>query len=112
MPLGKSQEPVSKKKPDPLADILNMTDRMVLAADQSDWDTVGDLESERKRLIQSLFCDPLPASLMPDLAGGIRKVLEANKEIAALGGESRQKLAGELQQLNQRRKAQQAYSGD
>ncbi len=88
---------------------LSCTQQMLLLAEQSDWDGLGELESQRARLLDSLFQHPSLPVMLARVADTLRKIIEVDQKTIALGQEAKQALKNEMSLLNQGKKAVDAY---
>ncbi len=90
-----------------LAEIESLSDEMRRCAGQHDWEAVEAALTARDGLVRQLLNGPGVA----DHAGELRRLLEQDGEILALARKARDAVAGELRQLDNGRKAVQAYGG-
>lgn len=92
-----------------LAEIIDLTDKMLGYANDENWDLVDDLQSQRDKEIADLFS----SSVLIDadyLAEQIRYILEVDKEIMALGRLYKDDLQDQLRKIQQGKSAIKAYS--
>lgn len=90
-----------------LETLERLSARMLELARSGDWEAVAALEARYRRLLQALFSQP-PAAAVP--ADCLRRLLEDNAAILALGqSELAHRLEG-LERLRRGRQAHQAYS--
>jgi triphosphoribosyl-dephospho-CoA synthetase len=89
--------------------IILISEKMLEAARQENWDDVTIYERERKKLLAEFFSKS--SNLRnTGLSSGIRTILENDREIVRLGAAKREKLRSALQKFNQRKDAVEAYS--
>lgn len=92
-----------------LAEIIDLTDKMLGYANDENWDLVDVLQSQRDKEIADLFS----SSVLIDadyLAEQIRYILEVDKEIMALGRLYKDDLQDQLRKIQQGKSAIKAYS--
>lgn len=90
-----------------LAGIESLSDEMRRCAEQGDWEAVEAALTARDGLVREL----LTGTSAADLADELRRLLERDAEILALARKARDAVAAELRQLDNGRKAVQAYGG-
>jgi len=110
---------------DAKAELLNMNDRyaqlgliealtekMLLNARQRQWDVVGKIEAERSKLIYSFFETAPTVEEAEYVAGFIRNVLVADKEIITLGSNEQKGMLQSSQEISRGKQASLAYTAD
>ncbi|WP_405233760.1 flagellar protein FliT [Lentisalinibacter salinarum] len=90
-----------------LAEIESLSDEMRRCAGQGDWEAVEAALTARDGLVRELLAGPGAA----DHAEELRRLLDQDGEILALARKARDAVAAELRQLDNGRKAVQAYGG-
>ena len=91
---------------------LSCSQQMYLLAEQSDWDELGKLESQRSMLLESLFNHPSLPMFLARVADTLRKIIEIDQQTISLGKQARQALKNEMILLSQGKKAVDAYLGN
>jgi hypothetical protein len=84
--------------------VLECSERMLAAASAGRWEELVQLERERRELLEDMF-EP-GAALEPDM---LRRLVEINEEIVALGKSHRDELRRELEDGRAQRRAADAY---
>jgi hypothetical protein len=91
-----------------LAAIVTLTELMLRTARDQDWLAVADQETRRRQLLAAVFAES-QAFETQALKATIRRVLELDGEIVALGEASRHAIGGQLDRLQHGRRATLAY---
>lgn len=88
--------------------LLELTQAMLAAAEQRDWDRLAGLETERSRLIAACLGPTRPhaAAAMVDC---IRRMLEFDRQVIAIAEDGLRDIAGEIAGLERGRRAHRAY---
>lgn len=92
-----------------LDEILALSASMLELAHAQDWVAVANLEVTRNALLKAVFegtKHPSPEALQ----AVVRRVLASDRELIELGEQARARVAGDLVQCRQSRKAQSAYA--
>lgn len=90
-------------------DILSATQAMATAAQAGKWESVAELESQRRPLLESFFSQPVSETEAAVVAEGIRAIMAMDQELMVLCQETKGVIAQQMGQLNQSRKAHTAY---
>ncbi len=93
-----------------LADALRLTEQMRDLAQNAAWDELARLERQRGGLLESCFTRHTRFQDRDLATQNIRKLLDMDQVILALGKARRAELATELDQLQQGRHATKAYT--
>ncbi len=93
-----------------LADALRLSERMLAAARGRQWEQVAEMERLRAGVLQSCFGHDHRIQDRGLASRTIRKLLELDRAILALGRARRDQLATELDRLQQGRQASRAYA--
>jgi len=87
-----------------------LTEKMLLNARQQQWDIVSKVEVERSKLIYAFFEIPPTLEEAEHVAGFIRNVLMADKEIIALGSSEQKGMLQSSQEISRGKQASLAYT--
>lgn len=87
-----------------LANVLLLTQKMLELAGEGDWDTVGNLEADRRALLHECFSSPVPPEHSELFAEALAAMLHMNEEL--LGSVESAKAEVAAQQLGQVRTRQ------
>jgi hypothetical protein len=90
-----------------LNDALDISRRMACFGDAGDWDSVIELEPERRALLEQAFATHVPADEL--VAERVRAILDLDKRLVAQSIEARDRIAEELDKVGRGRKATSAY---
>jgi len=90
--------------------IVRASHELLELARRAEWDAVAEGQRQRQQEIEAFFAEPVPEGIAGEVERGIREILEADREVMALGGTARDELGEAVQTLGQRRKAQSAYT--
>jgi hypothetical protein len=96
------------------AELLNLTQAMLSAAEVGNWDEVTKLEVQRQAVVRKLEATINATGVetsIDAIANDLREVLSTNTRMLALGEQVRSELAGSMSGLRQGRKAVNAYYG-
>ena len=88
---------------------LDCTERMLLLAEQQDWQALATLEIDRSILLGRLFEHPNLPDMLSKLADTLRLIIELDQKTIALSQSARDTLKSELSLLVQGKKAVHAY---
>jgi len=89
--------------------ILSLTQKMLSAAYESEWDSLISYEAQRSKLLSIFFENkPLPAE-SEVLRKGITKTMAADKEIYRLSAAAHVQIGGKLNKLANHKSATSAY---
>lgn len=91
--------------------LLDLTQAMLAAAEQRDWDRLAGLEAERSRLIAACFDPTRPHSNAATVVGCIRQMLDLDRKVIAIAEDGLRDIAGEIADLERGRRAHRAYGG-
>jgi len=91
-----------------LQGIMNDSKKLLLLAEEGDWDAVVELEHSRGLLIESLFKTP-PAIEPNMLAEGIQFILDKNKILIQFSHSQRDSLRMEMSKAGRANKAINKY---
>ncbi len=92
-----------------LTELVELGAAMLDAARDGRWSEVAEGEAARQALIRELFASAAGAEEGEGLARGIRRVLDMDREIMALGRSTMDDLAARLGDLRQGQHAHRAY---
>lgn len=90
-------------------ELLALSEFMLAQAEAELWPAVAQLEARRQELLKVLFGQPVPAEVAQAVAGDLRRILDINSRVVALGETVRDAVARELAGLATARRAHQAY---
>ena len=96
------------------AELLNLTQAMLSAAEVGNWGEVTKLEVQRQAVVRKLEATINATGVetsIDAIANDLREVLSSNTRMLALGEQVRSELAGSMSGLRQGRKAVNAYYG-
>ena len=96
------------------AELLNLTQAMLSAAEVGNWGEVTKLEVQRQAVVRKLEATINATGVetsIDAIANDLREVLSSNTRMLALGEQVRSELAGSMSGLHQGRKAVNAYYG-
>lgn len=66
-----------------LAKVLTVTRQMLVSAEEGDWDTVADMESQRREDLVACFAQPVPLGDTELVAEAMATLLHLNEELMA-----------------------------
>ena len=89
--------------------LLGLTETMLRAARQEDWETVAAHEQERRELAHTLFAEPLPAEAVDVVRRCLTELLEIDPELRRRLSESRDSAAQAVRDAQTGRAALSAY---
>ncbi len=90
---------------------LAVSEEMVGAAKDEDWQRLVELETKRHDLIRSAFAKPIARSDGDNVAAVVGRIQAINQSLMALGNQGREKLASALNRMATGRRALSAYAG-
>ena len=96
------------------AELLDLTQAMLSAAEVGNWGEVTKLEVQRQAVVRKLEATINATGVetsIDAIANDLREVLSTNTRMLALGEQVRSELAGSMSGLRQGRKAVNAYYG-
>ena len=96
------------------AELLNLTQAMLSAAEMGNWGEVTKLEVQRQAVVRKLEATINATGVetsIDAIANDLREVLSINTRMLALGEQVRSELSGSMSGLHQGRKAVNAYYG-
>ena len=76
--------------------ILALSERMYRYAQSSDWSGLSILETERQKLLDSLFHHPQMPDALEHVADILEQVMELDGKSIALGESARREMSGKL----------------
>lgn len=88
---------------------LELSNSMLLEAEQHNWGALSELEDRRAQVIERLFQHPAISESLAGIANMLREVIELDQKTIALGEEARSALKNEMQMLSQGKRAVNAY---
>jgi len=92
-----------------LRDIIQITQQMLIMAQENQWQQVAEMEAQRRLLVQGCFQCPTLEQDAPDVAAAIGEILRLNDEVAELGQQWRGRLGTEIHAHKVGRAASAAY---
>jgi hypothetical protein len=92
-----------------LEEVLQLSRRMLQAAQAGDWPALLEQERERRTTLDEIFTHSVSPQETPAMAAAIQELLHLDRQIARLGNEARRQVAGELKKLRQGRQVHIAY---
>jgi hypothetical protein len=93
-----------------LKDIVSLSEAMLKAAQNTEWETVAGLELERREKIALAFEPSAEGAIpKPELAHAAQTVLALDKELIALGERARDGVLENLRKLQRGKNATGAY---
>ncbi len=92
-------------------DIIEISRKMLVQAQQDAWERVGELEARRRTLVAQCFQHTTVEQDAPEVAASVREILQLNEEVAALGRKHRQTLGADIRTNRVGRSARAAYQG-
>lgn len=92
--------------------VLELTQKMLHAAQNSEWEKLTELESERYKLIFHRIFSPPSYRPVPNLSQIIQQLQNIDQQIIALCQEGQQVLANQIKALRIGQRARQAYNCD
>lgn len=96
-----------------MAELLALSQGMVMAARAGEWDSVLDLELQRQASLEQLPAHLVAAETSHEVGqlwrDTIRSIIDADKEVELLAEASKKELAQEMSELGSSRKAVNAY---
>lgn len=98
----------------PSAELLSLSQTMLLAVEAGDWDKVGKIEVQRQAVLKKVKAEiavPGSETSIDAIADDMREVLSLNKRMIALGERVKAGLVEAMGGLSQGRKAVNAYYG-
>jgi hypothetical protein len=90
--------------------IVALSDDMLHQAQEGEWGRVGELEFERRQLIQDFFAQAAQPEEAAAIASGIEQIKACDRQLITLGTELKDELAGKLSEFTARKRARNAYS--
>ena len=91
--------------------IIELSKRMLHNARCGDWDSVAEVDEERRHLVMQCFRQAAAESDAAATASAIRQILSLNDELVELGKQRRGALGGDIQVAKVGRTAKSAYLG-
>ena len=89
--------------------MTRLTETMLEHARAGEWEQVIQMESDRQVLIQQFFKNNRPETFANEIADGITRVMNTDREIMQLGKNELQILSKHLRDINTGKQAQNAY---
>lgn len=93
-----------------LHQLIALSRAMLEKAQEDSWGEVIDLEAERSGLIETFFLEPVPQEFAVEVEAGIRSIIAMDIDVMELGKREKLDLVGNLQKMEQGKKAVRAYS--
>ena len=95
-----------------LASAVELTQKMINGAKSGDWESVNKLSSERFSLLEKFFSEPVPDEMAADVEKAILQVQSLDRQLSVLCISERERLAHQLQSLDQSKKGAAAYNAN
>lgn len=92
---------------DKLNQAVQMTEAMLVASEQADWDTLCELELTRRKTIAAMFAEPLLMTHAEQEQ--VKKVIELDKAIIALAETGRAGLGERIRSFDKGRQVSKQY---
>ncbi len=89
---------------------LDLTDEMLQAARQADWESVAKLESQRQPVLVTIFDRPAEKANVRMIAENVQHIVDADVEIRRLGEARLGHLQAELAGIKKNQKATLVYA--
>ena len=89
--------------------VLRLSERMLVYAEQGDWDLLSGLEIERSRSLTSLFNHPQISQSLSEIANTLYEVISIDKQCLRLGEEARKLMLVQLNHQSQGNRALNSY---
>ena len=86
-----------------LAQVLLITNEMLLLAQQGSWDAITELEQRRREMLTECFSSPIPSSRGDVFAEALAAMLHMNEEMIDLLDAAKEKVA--IKRTDQRHRA-------
>ena len=90
--------------------IMHLGQQMVELAAVEEWQKIADIGADRQAKLQAFFQDPVSAEEAAEIAEGIQRLLESDRQLAETGLRARQKVMGAIHDMVSGRKAVAAYN--
>lgn len=90
-------------------EVLELSRRMLAAADRQDWESVHELEAQRTRLFEQYDAREQARSGKQAIESALREMLDINQRILELSLNARDELQKHFGTLNRGIKAEEAY---
>lgn len=94
-----------------LAAVMDLTDAMLQAAQQQNWEGLNEKETRRRELLAGAFAETSGLQEAKHIAQCITHILDVDKQIIHLSEIGRQALSDKLRGLGRGRRAKAAYQG-
>ncbi len=98
-----------KKNLDRLDEALNLSQRMVRCAQDSQWQRVSELSSQRLACLEAFFSEPVASEEAADVEARIVNLQSLDRRLSVLCDAEREQLTGQLQHLHNVKKGTAAY---
>jgi len=92
--------------------LAEVSRRMRDNAESGDWETVNHLQETSLQLAGKLFSEDIPDTDIQTVANVVNEVLKINQSILSMGVDARDKCLGELEQIQQNRRAVKEYAAN
>jgi hypothetical protein len=89
--------------------LLRLTQAMLAAAENRDWDGLAGIEAERRRLVSLLFDPPASPRDAAATAECIRRMLDLDRRTIAIAETGLRDISSELANVERARRAHRAY---
>ncbi len=90
--------------------VLDLTDDMLRAAREADWESVATLEAERQPVVVTIFDCPAEKHNVRKVAENVQHIVDADVEIRRLGEARLSDLQDALAGIKQKQKVSLAYA--
>ena len=90
--------------------VMALSETMLEAAQEQDWDRLNTLTAQRQPLLEQVFADARRRMSPDALQRCILRLLEIDKRIIQLGQQSQRQMLEKLSDFGRGRKAKQAYA--
>ncbi|PLW68289.1 flagellar protein FliT [Pseudohalioglobus lutimaris] len=94
-----------------LATVLEMTRRMVACADAGDWESVAEIERERRDDLKLCFSQSIPLAESDVVAEALAVLLHLNEELMARLKVARETVMRQGREFSRKRSALSSYQG-
>lgn len=93
-----------------LSYLIELSAAMLAKAQEDYWEDVISLESERIKLIEQFFAEPIAAELIELVVAQMQRILEMDQQITDMASVKRFDILQVLQEMEQGKKAVKAYT--
>ena len=92
-----------------LAQAVELTQQMLAAVKNSEWEQVNTLSNRRQTHLEKFFAEPIPQDIASDVETIILKIQSLDLQISVYCDAEREQLAQQLQGLNKQKQGTAAY---